>query len=78
MANDAESESSEETQGPPPRSAAWLKLAVLTAGSALAGGVAAAWWYRKTLARLRETEELNKNPHFGMPDDQPADESDDI
>jgi hypothetical protein len=25
--------------------------------SALAGGMAAAWYYRKTLARLREAEE---------------------
>jgi hypothetical protein len=43
-----------------------LKLALLTVASVLAGGVATAWFYRKTLAKLRETGENPKNPHFGI------------
>ena len=34
----------------------WLKVGALAAASALAGGLAAAWFYRKTLARLRQAE----------------------
>ena len=56
-------------------SSSWLKLGVLTAASALAGGLAAAWWYRKTLARLRETGETDQNPHFGIRVGDPSDES---
>jgi hypothetical protein len=38
------------------RTAGWLRVGFLAAASALAGGVAAAWYYRKTLARLRQAE----------------------
>lgn len=34
----------------------WLKVGVVAVTSALAGGLAAAWFYRKTLARLRQAE----------------------
>ena len=47
----------------------WLKVGVVAAGSALAGGLAAAWWYRKTLKTLRQTEEVGRNPHFGSAPD---------
>jgi hypothetical protein len=43
----------------------WLKVGVVAAASALAGGLAAAWWYRKTLKTLRQTEEIGTNPQFG-------------
>ena len=46
----------------------------MAAASALAGGMVAAWWYRKTLARLREAEEDGHDPHFGIPGDDPGDE----
>jgi hypothetical protein len=42
-----------------------LKVGLLAAASALAGGLAAAWYCRKTLARLRQAEaalELDENP----------------
>ena len=35
----------------------WVGMAVLAAGSALVGGLAAAWFYRKTLTLLRQAEE---------------------
>ncbi len=43
---------------------AWIKVASLAAVSALAGGLAAAWFYRKTLAKLRQTD--NQQPSFGV------------
>lgn len=41
---------------PEPQSdqAGWFRVGVIAAASALAGGLAAAWYYRKTLARLQE------------------------
>ena len=36
--------------------------------SALVGGLAAAWFYRKTLARLRFAEATQHNPNFGRPE----------
>jgi hypothetical protein len=40
----------------------WLKMGVVAAASALAGGLAAAWFYRKTLAQLRQAENNGHNP----------------
>ena len=45
-------------------SAGWFKLGVIAAASAAVGGLAAAWWYRKTLAKLRQAEEASENPDF--------------
>jgi len=58
-----------------PRQTDWVKWSVVAAASALAGGMAAAWWYRKTLHRLRQAEEGSVNPHFGISEE---DDSDDI
>jgi hypothetical protein len=46
--------------------AAWLKVGVVAAASALAGGLAAAFFYRKTLTHLRNAEPDNSN--FGILD----------
>ena len=52
----------------------WFKVSVLAAASALVGGVAAAWFYRKTLHTLREAESEGANPEFRMPEsDEPED-----
>jgi hypothetical protein len=40
------------------RTAGWFRVGFLAAASAVAGGMAAAWYYRKTLARLRQAESL--------------------
>jgi hypothetical protein len=53
----------------------WLKVGALAAASAVAGGLVAAWWYRKTLSRLREAEENGQNLHFGISEGDPADEA---
>jgi hypothetical protein len=53
----------------------WLRVGAVAAASALAGGLVAAWWYRKTITRLRQAEENGENPYFGIPHDEPADEA---
>jgi hypothetical protein len=50
-------------------------VGIIAAASALAGGLAAAWWYRKTITKLHQTEEIGQNPHFGIPEDDSSDES---
>jgi hypothetical protein len=75
MASPLKSESSFEPLIEPAQPASWLKVEAVAAGSALVGGLVAAWWYRKTLSKLREAEEEAQNPHFGIPVDEPADEA---
>jgi hypothetical protein len=55
-----------------PSSSNWVKVGVVAAASALIGGVAAAWWYRKTLKTLRQTGEMQSNPDFGISPDDPS------
>ena len=63
MSTDLESLASEQ-QGNAPKShgvvfvpKSWLKVGAVAAASAVLGGLAAAWFYRKTLSQLREAEE---------------------
>jgi hypothetical protein len=51
-----------------------LKLTAIAAASALVGGFAAAWWHRKTLAKLRQEGEKSPNPHFGISETESSDE----
>jgi hypothetical protein len=75
VTNPLESESSSTPRIENPLSSEWLKLGVIAAASALAGGVAAAWWYRNTLKKLRQADERLANPEYGISGDDPADES---
>ena len=69
--SNSESVPSESTPVSARASARWLKVGAIAAASALAGGLAAAWWYRKTLRTLRQSGETGTNPKFGiLPDDQ--------
>jgi hypothetical protein len=43
----------------------WIKVGAIAAASALAGGLAAAWFYRKTLKTFREAEPHKENSEFG-------------
>jgi hypothetical protein len=51
---------------------AGVKLGTIAAASVLAGGLAAAWWYRNTLKKLHQVDERSSNPHFGIPKDDSA------
>jgi hypothetical protein len=64
-------ESAHLTPEPQPHEALtrWAKVGVVAAATALAGGLAAAWWYRKTLARLHEAEDSTGDTHFKILDD---------
>jgi hypothetical protein len=48
----------------------WLKVGVIAAVSALAGGLAASWYYKKTLNSFREAESADGNPEFRIPDSE--------
>jgi hypothetical protein len=69
------SDSSAGSQLPAERAHGWLKVGVIAAASVLAGGLAAAWWYRETLTKLHQTEAGPANPEFGTSVYEPADES---
>jgi hypothetical protein len=47
----------------------WLKVGTIAAASALVGGLAAAWFYRKTLSRLREAENEIPDAKTGTTED---------
>lgn len=74
MANPLESESSSSSETTARASVGMVKLGVVAVASVLAGGLAAAWWYRKTLLRLRQADEKHVNPDFGIPEDESRDE----
>jgi len=52
----------------------WVKWGVVAGASVLVGGLAAAWWYRKTLHQLRQPEEVSENPHFGISGENHSDD----
>ena len=70
MVSDSESNSSAPKHSSEEQSAGWLKVGILAVASAIAGGLAAAWWYRKTLKTLRQTGETDQDPNFGIPPDE--------
>ena len=69
MTTDLESEISPETTTKAKRPFSWLRVGAFAAGSALAGGLAFAWHYRKTLAQLREAETQSQDSDFRRPRD---------
>jgi hypothetical protein len=71
MVSDLESSNSSSDQPEPApageaRSAVrgWLKMGAIAAASALAGGLAVAWVYRRTLNQLREDGNSSPAPGF--------------
>ena len=69
MTNLLESESSSPAQVAPSAARMWVKVGAIAAASALAAGLAAAWWHRKTLEKLRQAHENGTNPQFGIVED---------
>ena len=74
LSNNLDSSNYDINSTPVERSSGWLRLGTVAAASALAGGLAAAWWYRKTLTKLRESGESSENTQFGILDDPPSDQ----
>jgi len=70
--NSTQEESSVSTPSEPSPSnlRAWIKVGAIAAASALAGGLAAAWYYRKTLDSLREAELAGSRPAAEFPDSE--------
>jgi len=51
----------------------WLKVTAVAAVSVFAGGLAAAWYYRKTLSKLQQAHSDGNNSNFGMPESKDGD-----
>ena len=45
-----------------------LVVAIAAATSALLGGLAAAWYYRRTISRLQQAAENGQDSKFGIPE----------
>jgi hypothetical protein len=74
MKNDLESGTSAKVERGYTTSAGWMKIGLVAVASVALGGMATAWWYRKTLIRLRQAEEHAPNPQFGISEADPPDE----
>ncbi|MGA2653374.1 MAG: hypothetical protein ABSF28_22855 [Terracidiphilus sp.] len=72
MANSLESNSSSASPKAVAGRGGWLELGVVAAVSVLAGGLAAAWWYRNTLKKLHQAKESAPNPHSSISGDDLA------
>ncbi|HUX44691.1 MAG TPA: hypothetical protein VMV57_08085 [Terracidiphilus sp.] len=68
MANDLESAPSATEPVQETDASNWLKVGALAVASALAGGLAVMWFYRNTLAHLRQAEDQAENSDFQMPE----------
>jgi hypothetical protein len=51
----------------------WIKVSAVAAASAVAGGLAAAWFYRKTLETLQNAEDFSPNPEFRISEEDSVD-----
>jgi hypothetical protein len=74
MANSLDSSSSDQSKQERDRSSRWLGVGVVAAASALVGGLAAAWWYRKTLSKLHEADGSAENPDFRISGEDSSDD----
>ena len=64
------SSTSTSSNGPASGLNKWLKVSALAAGSVLAGGLAAAWYYRKTLKTLQNADPPTSDSEFRIPDSE--------
>lgn len=69
-----ESNGSKTYEPDTPVQSGWVKFGLIAMASAVLGGMATAWWYRKTLIRLRQAEEISPNPQFGISESDSGDE----
>ncbi|HTX76044.1 MAG TPA: hypothetical protein VMD29_07565 [Terracidiphilus sp.] len=52
----------------------WIKIGAIAAASVVAGGLAATWFYRKTLSRLHQAEQTPKDSNSGIDEERTDDE----
>jgi len=52
----------------------WIKVGAIAGASALVGGLAAAWFYRKTLSRLRQAGQVPHDSNSGRNEERTDDE----
>jgi flagellar basal body-associated protein FliL len=71
--NSKDSSTQESSPAAPDRASSWIKVGAVAAVSALAGGLAAAWFYRKTLRRMHAADGEPENSNFRTLED-PEDE----
>lgn len=64
-----------EMPGRPRRLPVWMRVSAVAAASAVAGGLAAFWFYRKAITRLQSTPETNEYSDFHIPGEGMDDES---
>jgi len=69
-----ESSSYEHLQPVETRPSRWFGVGVLAAASVLVGGLAVAWWHRKTLSKLHEADGNQENPDFRIFRDESSEE----
>jgi hypothetical protein len=48
----------------------WIKVGAIAAASAVAGGLAAAWFYRRTLSRLHQAGQNPSDSNFGITEER--------
>ena len=69
-ASDIESSASLNVAATKPGLKTWIRVGAIAAATALVGGVAAAWYYRKTLNTFREVESQGEIPDSGIPESE--------
>ena len=52
----------------------WRNFGLIAVASAVLGGMATAWWYRKTLIRLRQAEGTAPDPKLWISEDDLGDD----
>jgi flagellar basal body-associated protein FliL len=66
MTDNLNSTTSGESANGKPIGSKWVKVTTIAAVSALAGGIAAAWFYRNTLRKLQHAGAEAENSNFGI------------
>ena len=72
MVSNPESEVLREDELAQAKPSGWIKVGAIAAVSVLSAGLAVAWWYRKSVKKLRTAEELGENTEFGISEEEPA------
>jgi len=76
MANNGDKKTYEQNGETKTRVAKVLGLGLISAASAVAGGLAMAWWYRKTLSKLQNpiATDIQNSEHLKFEEDRPGPE----